>query len=83
MSAFESGPAACHYSIDLRDLLREADMPIVMSRQFASCRFRLDILLSQRGPPTRHQSSHSVGIYLHDLCSIVIQISVYMYIRVM
>jgi hypothetical protein len=56
---------------------------IVMTRQFASCRFRLEILLSYQGTPMRRQSSHSMGIYLHDLCSIDIQISVYMYSRAM
>ena len=54
---------------------------IVMSRQFGSCRFRLEILLSHQGTPTRHQPFHSMGIYLHDLCSIDIRISVYMYSR--
>jgi len=46
------------------------------SRQFASCHFRPGLLLSHRGTSIQHQSFQSIKIYLHDLCSIVIRISV-------
>lgn len=49
---------------------------IKSSRQFASCHVRPGLLLSHRGTSIQDQSFQSIKIYLHDLCSIVIRISV-------
>jgi hypothetical protein len=52
------GLTACHDSIDFfRTCFANPTGSIVIRRQFASCRFRPEILLSYRGTPTRHQSS--------------------------